>query len=318
MVLAAGQGVRLRPLTLERAKPAVPLLGKPLILHIVEKLRRLGIDAFRINLHTLPETVKHLFKLDPAKNSDVSFSYENQILGTAGGLKVNESFFTEDTFMMVNGDIFFEFDINEVIDFHMKRRPLATLALYPQKPPYQHTPIQVDSNFKIHSFPRSPQIQQKTGRVFVFTGVAILSSKIFNLIPPETFSEIVTDVYEPSIAKGLTICGYPVEGYWNDLGTPSRYLSTQKDILASCKRTPTLTVLDRVIINKTSKIGPYVSISPGSIIEDRCEIRDSILWEDCHVRHGSRIQHCIIGQGVSLQGDFENKIITCNGATILE
>ncbi|MGC8660111.1 MAG: sugar phosphate nucleotidyltransferase [Desulfomonilaceae bacterium] len=317
MVLAAGHGVRLRPLTQERAKPAIPLVGKPLILRIVEKFRRLGVDAFRINLHTLPETVMGLFDLQAGENSDVSFSYEKEILGTAGGLKANQSFFTEDTFLTVNGDIFFEFDVSQILNFHKQRCPLATLALYPQTHPYQHTPIQIDPDFRIHSFVKARQLLQKNKPAFVFTGVAILSNKIFELIPSDTFSDIVPDVYEPSLASGFEICGYPVKGYWNDLGAPSRYLATQRDILGCVHNSPFI-FLDRTAINKSPKIGPYVSVGPRSIIEDGCEIQDSILWEDCHVLPGSRINHCIIGQGVTVQGDLEKKVITQNGVTTLE
>ena len=318
MVLTAGLGTRLRPLTLERAKPAIPLLGKPLILTIIEKLRALEVKECRLNLHTLPETIKRCFNLALENISGVSFSYEPQILGTAGGLKSNESFLTDETFLMVNGDIFFEFDITKVIDFHVRNDSLATLALWPQMPPYRHTPIRIDSSYRIHSFPRTGGPWQKDGQAYVFTGITVLSRDIFRLIEPNGFSEIVTDVYEPSIIKGLKICGYPVKGYWNDLGTPASYLATQKEVFEYSGISPSHIIDDGVVVHEPQRIGPYVSIGQGSIIEEDCQIRDSILWEDCCVRRGARIKRCIVGRGVCLKGDLENRVITLNGEIPLD
>ncbi len=313
MVLTAGRGTRLKPLTLERAKPAIPLLGKPLILTILEKLRTLGIKEFRLNLHTLPETIKRSFDLVREEIRDVSFSYEPEILGTAGGLKANESFLTDETFIMVNGDIFFEFDITEVIDFHVRNNSLATLALWPQARPYLHTPIKIDSSYLIHSFPRTGGPFEQDDQAYVFTGITVLSRDIFGLIEPNGFSEIVADVYEPSIIKGLKICGYPVNGYWNDLGTPARYLATQKEVFEYLSTSPYRIIGNGVVVPEPERIGPYVSIGERSVIEENCEIRDSILWEDCRVSRGSRIRHCIVGRGVCLNGDLENRVITLNG-----
>ncbi len=318
MVLAAGRGSRLRPLTLERAKPAIPLLGNPLVRTILEKLRAFGITEFRLNLHTLPETIKQCFDLVFENTSDVSFSYEPEILGTAGGLKANESFFKDETFLMVNGDIFFEFDISKVIDFHVRNDSLATLALWPQNPPYQHTPIRIDSSYRIHSFPRTRENSRNHGQAYVFTGITVLSRDIFRLIKPSGFSEIVADVYEPSITKGLKICGCPVQGYWNDLGTPARYLATQKEVFDYSRIRPPCVIGNGVIVREPERMGPYVAIGQGSVIEEDCEIGDSILWENCSVRRGARIRHCIVGRGVCLKGDLENRVITRNGEIPLD
>lgn len=315
MVLAAGYGARLKPLTLERAKPAIPLLGKPLIVTIIEKLGDLGVTGFRINLHTLPETVKEVLG---AKTEYISFSHEPQILGTAGGLKANESFLTDDTFIMINGDIYFEFDIRGAIDFHLRNNPLVTMVIYPQNLPYKYTPIQIDMDYRIHSLSRGGQFVQTNAQTYVFTGIAILSRKIFDLIPPNRFSDMVTDVYEPAIASGYRICGYPVEGYWNDLGVPSRYLSTQMEVFRKRRMNPSVFMADTTLVSEPQKIGSYVSIGARTIVEEDCDIRDSILWEDCHVRRGSKIRRCILGQGVSLKGQFKNQVITLNGEKSLD
>ena len=154
MILAAGLGTRLRPLTLERAKPAIPLLGKPLVIRLIEKLAQHGATDFRLNLHHLPRTIEDLFRIGPWDSLPVSFSYEARILGTAGGLKANEAFFDQGTFLMVNGDIVMEFPLEEAVAFHQQREALATLVLYPQQAPYRHSPIRIDEEG------RSPQFQR--------------------------------------------------------------------------------------------------------------------------------------------------------------
>ena len=152
MILAAGLGTRLRPLTLERAKPAIPLLGKPLIIRLIEKLMQQGATDFRLNLHHLPHTIENLFQSPPWDSLPVSFSHEPRILGTAGGLKANEAFFDQGTFLMVNGDIVLEFSLEEAIAFHRDRKALATLVLYPQQEPYRHSPIRVDDEGHFRHF----------------------------------------------------------------------------------------------------------------------------------------------------------------------
>jgi NDP-sugar pyrophosphorylase family protein len=313
MVLTAGMGTRLMPLTLEKAKPAIPLLGKPLILTIMEKLSALGINEFRLNLHTLPDTITRIFDSLPKSCWNVSFSYEPEILGTAGGLKANESFFSDETLLVVNGDIFFEFDIRPVIDFHIRHKALATLALCEQRPPYNYTPIRIDSNHLIQSFPRSEESKKEKGPAYVFSGVTVLSKEIFGFIEPAGFSEIVSDVYEPTIAAGFNICGYPVHGYWNDLGTPARYLSTQRELFIRNAISPPRAISDDASVADADYIGPYVSIEQGCVIEDGCVIQDAILWENCHIRRGSTVRNCILGQGMVIQGHYEDRAITLNG-----
>ena len=119
MILAAGLGTRLRPLTLERAKPAIPLMGKPILIRLIKSFMEQGATNFRVNLHHLPHTIERIFETPAWQDLPVSFSHEPRILGTAGGLKANESFFDQETFLMVNGDIVLDFPLAEAVAFHI-------------------------------------------------------------------------------------------------------------------------------------------------------------------------------------------------------
>ncbi|MFH0959229.1 MAG: NDP-sugar synthase [Pseudomonadota bacterium] len=313
MILTAGKGTRLLPLTQERAKPAVPIMGKPLIAIILNKLKTMGISQFRLNLHTLPESIIEAIRAFPEIASNVSYSYEPTILGTGGGLCQNKSFFSEDTFVMVNGDIIFDFDIRPVIDFHIDNGALATLALFPQSSPFSYTPIRFDSHNVIHSFPRFKDHASSGEAAYVFTGITVLSPDIFGFIRTGVFSDIVSEAYEPAIEKGLKICGYPVNGYWNDIGVPSRYLSAQRDLFVRWGIASSHIFSRGASVMEPELIGPNVSIETGCVIEVGCEIKDAILWENCHVRKGSIISHCVLGQNVVAAGHLENLVVTTYG-----
>lgn len=318
MILAAGCGTRLRPLTLERAKPAVPLIGTPLIGIILKRLASMGISECRLNLHALPETIIAAVEEFPGTLPEVSFSLEPTILGTGGGLKQNESFFSEDIFVMVNGDIIFDFDIREVIEFHVRQGAIATLALFPQFPPYSYTPIRIDDENVIRSFPRLGENLSEEPPAYVFTGLAILASDIFGFIRKDIFSDIVTEAYEPAIASGYKVCGYPVNGYWNDIGTPARYLSTQKEMFRRSKANPAKFISESSSIRNPELLGPYVSIGKACVIEEDCVISDSIVWENCVLRKGSTIKHCIIGANMVVEGNFQNLVMTNNGEVTID
>ncbi len=170
MILAAGLGTRLRPLTLERAKPAIPVIGKPLVVRLIEQLMKNGADSFRLNLHHLPDTVETVFRSAPAGDLPVSFSYEPEILGTAGGVKANESFFDQGTFLLVNGDIIMDFSLGEALEFHRRRKALATLILYPQSHPYVYFPVRIDENGVLNHFKGIQDTSTPHQAAYVFAG----------------------------------------------------------------------------------------------------------------------------------------------------
>jgi NDP-sugar pyrophosphorylase family protein len=231
MILAAGLGTRLRPLTLEIAKPAVPLLGKPLVVRLIEKLLNEGVTEFRLNLHHLPHSVEAVFQTSPWDGLPVSFWFEPEILGTAGGLKANELFFDDGTFVMANADIVMDFALREALEFHREHDALATMILYPQEFPFRYFPVRIDRDNRLRNFKGMCPGGDLRPETYVFTGVHILEPRIFEHIPQGRFCEINDEVYTAALARGEVIFGYPVTGYWNDLGDPSRFLAAQKDLL---------------------------------------------------------------------------------------
>ncbi|MFH1118064.1 MAG: NDP-sugar synthase, partial [Pseudomonadota bacterium] len=256
MILAAGLGTRLRPLTLERAKPAIPLLGKPLMVRLILNLLDQGAQSFRINLHHLPHTIEELFDEPSWSRLPVSFSHEPRILGTAGGLKANEAFFDQGTFLMANGDIVLDASLKDAVAFHRERGALATLILFPQSAPFRHYPMRIDDEFRLAHFKGFVSGRPLRPETYVFTGVHILEPEIFEYISPATFSSITDEAYVNALNHGKPVLGYPVDGYWNDLGDPRRYLEVQRDLLSASGRNPSVVLSPEARVHASSRVGP--------------------------------------------------------------
>lgn len=315
MILAAGLGTRLRPLTLECAKPAVTVCGKPLILRTVERLNQQGISSFRLNLSWLPSTVRSVFEQPDSSGFDVTFSHEPIILGTAGGLKTNQDFLESDTFLMVNGDILFDFRLDEAINFHRRTNALATLILMRQTPPFQYTPVRMDKYSKITSFAHNGASREPTAEIYVFTGIHILEPGIFQYIESGVFFEIISQAYKSALGNREKILGFPVEGYWNDLGNPARYLEAVKDALSG--RLGSLPIeawiSPKASVHVSAQLS-NVTLDSGSIVESGCIIENSIIWENSIIRKGSVVKNCIVGKGTEIRGNHFDEVITVNGS----
>lgn len=313
MILAAGLGTRLRPLTLDRPKPAMPLLGKPLVLRIVERLMGMGVEGFRINLHHMPESIESILARHPGHELPVSFSHEAEILGTAGGLKANEAFFDDETLLMVNGKIVMEFPLEAALAFHRERRAFATLILYPQNPPYAYSPIRIDEEGRLREFKGTWAGGKLRDETFVFTGIHIVEPEVFGFIPPGVFYEINDRVYPLAMKEGKRVFGFPVEGFWTDPSTPGRYLAAQKDLLSFRGTNPLSYVSPEAEADATARIGRFVGIEDGCVLGADSSVDNSILWDNVRLRRGSSVRSCIIGSGVTIDGEVENRVITRYG-----
>jgi len=313
MILAAGLGTRLRPLTLECPKPAMPLLGKPIVARLVEKLMEYGVDGFRLNVHHLPDSVERIFQSPPWDHLPVSFSYEKEILGTAGGLKANEAFFDQGTFLMVNGKIVMDLPLQQALEFHRERKALATLILYPQSQPYRWFPVRIDEEYRLRNFKGAAQGGELRPQAYVFTGIHILEPEIFAFIPPGVFYEINDQVYPAAMQCGKRVFGFPVEGYWQEPSNPSRYLETQEDLFLRSGKAPWIDVHAGAHIDERASLGPFVSIGPGCVVEGPSSVQNAILWEGVHVKRGSSVKNSVLGSGVIVDRDCVDKVVTRNG-----
>ncbi len=299
MILAAGLGSRLRPLTWIRAKPAVPLLNRPLIRYAFDLLDSLRIGEVVVNLHHLRGSVTRALE---GVTPTVRFSPELEILGTAGAVGRVRDFWGPEPFVVCNGKIYFEQDLGPVLDVHQESRALATLVLVPRKPDDPFRPVFLAGDGRIRAFGQDLP-GRPTGPGYVFTGVQILSPGVLDLIP-EGPSDLVKHIYEPLVARRGPVMGFVSRAHWFECSTPDRYLEKSMGLLArrglnalpggSGGRNCHKVVLGRGVRVPAGASLERCVVWDGARLGSRCRLRDSIVAGEVDIPAGSRLSRVVV------------------------
>jgi NDP-sugar pyrophosphorylase family protein len=227
MILAAGEGTRLRPLTLETPKVLLPVAERPLIEHQLSWLRSHGIQEVAINLYHLGVKIRDFLGNGSRYNMKVCYSSEETLLGTAGGVKRMEHFLG-DAFVVVYGDVLTNLDLSAMADFHQEKRAIATLAIFEAAKPWEVGVVDIDRGGRILGFeekPRSSTLNRQS-EVLASGGVYILDKQVLGHIPSQNFSDFAYDIFPRLIALGLPVYGYRLNAkdcYIIDIGTWDEY-----------------------------------------------------------------------------------------------
>ena len=231
MILAAGEGSRLRPLTLTCPKPMLPVAGRPGLEWIVLWLRQYGIRDLVINLHHRPEAVQNHFGDGSAYGIHITYSVEQAILGTAGGVKRVEPLLTE-SFIVVYGDVLTDLDLDALIGFHQRQsaEPHITLSLYHAPNPTECGIVGLDATGRVTRFVEKPAADEIFSDL-ANAGVLIMDPQLMRYVPADTFYDFSNDLLPDLLAKGLPIYGQalPEETYLIDIGTPEKYERVQEE-----------------------------------------------------------------------------------------
>ncbi|MDH3257247.1 MAG: nucleotidyltransferase family protein, partial [Nitrospinota bacterium] len=184
MILAAGFGTRLRPLTHKVPKPMVPILNRPILEHTIHLLRTHGIHDITVNLHHLPKMITDYFGDGKEFGVQLHWSHEPEILGTAGGIKKAQKFLEGESFLVINSDVVVDIDLSKIIAFHKAQGSALTLVVREGDSPEQCDPIEVDDNDRIVHMvgASSMNMPDDTTRV-LFTGIQVMEPEIFERIP---------------------------------------------------------------------------------------------------------------------------------------
>jgi mannose-1-phosphate guanylyltransferase len=286
MILAAGYGTRLRPITYLLPKPMVPLCGKPLIARAIDALMRAGVRDFVVNVHHLPDGIRRDL---PVRFPDVhfDFSFEPEILGTGGGVrKVRSLLEREDEFLLVNGDSVASPPYEQLRAARQRHDSLAALTLRHPPANDRFTPVFFNDGL-ITGF------GEGRGEPLIFSGTHLISSRIFRHLPDRDFSGIVEDVYKPLLESGgETLAGVVDDGLWFDIGTPQRYLSASQS-MPNC-----------------------AAIGARSTVEG--DVRHSVIWDDCRIGRGVTLESCIVAHGVTITSPtrLQNAIVCRDDVSI--
>ncbi|HYM62747.1 MAG TPA: NDP-sugar synthase [Thermoanaerobaculia bacterium] len=315
MILAAGYGTRLRPLTYSLPKPMMPLCNRPLIGWTVEAFLHAGINDFVVNLHHLPEPIERYLRARFGGIARFAFSFEPEILGTGGGVRKVRALLERDAdFYLVNGDTI-QFPPFQALA--RTRRAHEALAALTLRHPPQHdrfTAVYLD-NGRITGFGKG------SGEALMFSGSHLISSRIFGCLPDRDVSGIISDAYEPAIAgKRERVAGVvDDDGLWFDIGTPARYAEAARALLAATIRgeiphAAGSQVAGDSLIHETARINGKLeksSVGMMSRIEPAAIVRDSAIWDGCRVGRGARLESCIVAHGVEIPArlDLANALI---------
>jgi mannose-1-phosphate guanylyltransferase / phosphomannomutase len=337
MVMAAGAGTRLRPLTSSVPKPMVPIANRPVLEYTVENLRRHGITEIMFNLHSHPQMIQDYFKDGSKWGVSIEYSHEPQLLGTAGGVKKVESFLKGGTFLVMSGDGLTDVNLSDMLSFHIQRDSMATMGLKPVDTRFDYGVTITRSNGRITRFIEKP----KWSDVFsnqVNTGVYVFEPEVLSLIPRNRVYDFGHDVWPQLLAKKKPIFGYPISQYWCDVGNLGEYRRAQHDALEGIvgiqlpgqQIRPGVwvdqgAVLERDVqlegpcligrdchIGKGATIGAYTVMGRGCRIGAGAVLHNSILWDHVRVGPEVKLENCIFGHNARVTENisvFEGAVI---------
>lgn len=231
MILAAGEGSRLRPLTLDRPKPMLPVAGRPLLEHIIAWLRHHRITRIGMNLHHRPGVVTEHFGNGAGFGVEITYSVEEEILGTAGGAK-RLSGFLDETFVLVYGDVLTDFDLGALVDFHRSRpkEPHLSMGLYHVPNPWDCGIVGLDASGRILRFVEKPK-KQDVFSDLASMGVLVVDHELLRYVPDGHFCDFGHDVFPALLQGGVPLYGWtiPNSAYLVDVGSPERYARVQRE-----------------------------------------------------------------------------------------
>lgn len=229
MILAAGLGTRLRPLTDHLPKPLLPIGGRSLIYYNLFLLKKYGITDVFINVHYWGEKIIREIGDGGRFGMNIHYSEEQQILGTGGGIKNIQNVLARGAFIVINGDILIDINLDKLVEFHQRKKGAATLVLREDPDVETYGAIQVDSKDQIKNILGSIGPKREKLHSRMFTGVHVIEPRVMDFIPAGKFYSI-TDAYIQMLKEKEKLFGYLNRGYWNDIGVPERYKAAEADI----------------------------------------------------------------------------------------
>ena len=284
MILAAGYGARLWPLTADRTKPALPVLGKPLAGYVAEYLARQGIEDVIVNLHHRPDSVRAALGDGSQFGVHLQYVHEPVILGTSGALDNAREMIGTETFVVINGKLITDIELRAAIETHQRTKALATLVLRRNVARERFSIVETSNGF-VTRFAGMPPVLESDSvdpdAPLMFTGIQVMDARIFDYIPPRVFSHSTIDVFPKAIAKGERIAAHIAEGSWFELSTLQRYLDISLALLG--------------------QRGLSVYTGRGATIDTEANLRESILWDDVIVERGAQVRRAILGDGVRVR-----------------
>jgi mannose-1-phosphate guanylyltransferase/mannose-1-phosphate guanylyltransferase/phosphomannomutase len=312
MLLAAGLGTRLRPLTYEVPKPLVPVLGTPVMEHIARLLARHGFDDVVCNLHYFPEQIERRFGDGSRWGLRLVYSHEDELLGTAGGVRNVRDHFGGETFLIISGDALTDIDLTALWQAHKDKGGIATLSLKRVEDPSQIGVVILGEDGRIQGFQEKPDPAEALSNLGN-CGIYVMEPEIFDYFPDKPFVDWALDVFPTLLAQDVPFYGHEIDDYWNDIGNIPEFRQGNFDALSGevkvkidpARLNPPAEWLDEppVYIGEGCEIGRDVRLTGPVVLGDRCRvgegaaIRDSVLWSGSEIAPHEVLIGAVAGTG---------------------
>lgn len=325
VLMAGGEGTRLRPLTSNLPKPMVQVANKPIMEHIIEHLAAHQIKDIVATLQYLPQVIKSYFAEGEELGVNLSYAIEDFPLGTAGSVK-NTAAYLDETFVVISGDALTDININKVVEFHKKQKAMATITLKRVENPLEFGIVITEKDGRITRFLEKPS----WGEVFsdtINTGIYILEPTVFEHIPSDRPYDFSKELFPDLLAKGFPLFGYVTDGYWCDIGDIGQYIQAQRDVLDGKVKVnipgirtsggiwidegalidPGAIIEGPAIVGHDSKVeagavvGKYSIIGNNVIIRERAKLERAMIGENSYVESNVTLIGCIVGKSCDIR-----------------
>jgi mannose-1-phosphate guanylyltransferase/phosphomannomutase len=336
VVMAGGEGSRLRPLTCGRPKPMAPVLNRPMMEHVVDLLKEHGFSEIGVTLQYRPEDIREYFGSGADYGVHFRYFVEETPLGTAGSVK-NAAAFLDETFLVISGDALTDLDLTQAVEFHRRQGAMATLALTRVDCPLEYGVVVTGEGGRIIRFLEKPG----WGEVFsdtVNTGIYILEPEVLNYIEPGRMFDFSKDLFPLLLKNNKPLFGLVLPGYWCDVGSLRQYLEAHYDGLSGKVKikipgrevSPGVWVEEGASIDPGAsidgpaliggnclvgggvRIEPFTVLGQGCMVQERASIKRSIVWNHVYVGSGAELRGAVVCSRVRIQpgaGIYEGAVV---------
>jgi mannose-1-phosphate guanylyltransferase len=294
MIMAAGEGTRLRPLTDLVPKPMAPIVNRPALHHILRLLGRHGLTEVVVNLHHLPDVITGYFGDGAQLGMDLTYSFEPELLGTAGGVKNNAGFLASGTFLVMSGDALTDVDLTGLVAAHRRKGSIATLAVKEVADPSLYGVVVADDDDRVVGFQEKPAREDARSRM-CNCGIYVFEPQILSHIPQGEFDDFGRRLLPDLLRQGVPFHAQAVGGYWSDVGNLGEYIRGNADALTGRVELeiPGTQIRPGVWVDGQSQIAPSVRIEPPVVVGRDCQIGEDAVIEGPTVIG----DECVLGAG---------------------
>jgi len=349
IILSGGWGTRLRPLTCTIPKTLIPIVNKPVMERQILLLKAAGVKEVVLAVSVMDDIVKSYFKEGKKLGIKIYYSDEKHPRGTAGAIKLAESYLKSDNFFMLNGDVILNYDFGDMLKFHEKCNGIGTIASKIVDDPSRYGVLIANSEtHQLLKFLEKDEYVPPNGKYIpmpINAGVYILEPEIFSFIEPNKKVSIERDVF-PKVADKNKLYHYPIRGIWSDVGKPydllqgnillmndliknlkgdvKNLIDDSTDIHPSTEIYHPCTIGENVVIRGNCKVGPNVIIGDNVFIDSHTELKECLIYNETYLSSNVKIENAIIAdncniqENVILKGNSENLVILASYVEVMK